>query len=467
MAGIQLYGVQASTGLAKAVANVAEAPQDAALQLAEQLDDDSRPGVRIAAARALADVGDHATPHAKAMADRICSNDAEMLRKAEASLKNMGQVGADAFGNILSHRNESVRINAVVALGQMGSEGAPVLVKHLADNDEHVRLDSGRMLARMGEIGARSLGKGLKDADALIRANAAKALGWMASAGGESASASYSYIPELLKLLNDNGGDGDVKTNAAEALMLMGSEGGEALATRLADENADVRRIVASSLLRMDDVGIVVLTLCLSEPSPGTRRHALALLTSLGPCGATALAACLGDMSDAGVRRRAAEGLGQMDAFVVAPHAVALAARLGDPDHWVQVAAARSLGKLGISTQGSEAASPLVQPFSTKLANQLHSDRKLVRHTAAQALGRAGAAVARPHAQEFADGLGQKDVLAQTKVAEALAEMGEAGPAAVSYWLRKTGEEPKARSRAALCRGGLLKGDIFKQAYEL
>lgn len=460
MAGAQLHGVQANCTLVRAATALEGDPNATDGDVTPYADyvakslESKTPGIRIAAARTLARAGSHAVPQAAAMGEKLSARNANSLRKAEANLGNMGEAGARVLGQKFTDDDLSVRTNAMVTLSTMGTIGASQLASHLAHDDADIRNAASKALVQQGEIGAHVLGKTLRSPDPLLRANAARSLTSICAEGARLAPVVHQYIPDFLTLLDDDRRDGDVRTAGKDALVRMGCVGAVALATRLADDHATIRQTVSTALLSMGDVGVQVVTQCLCDRAPEIRRQALALLTKNGATGAAALAGCLNDTTNAGVRRRGAEGLGLVGAELAAPHVLALAACLEDGDHWVQIAAARSLGQLGVSTGSRAAAGELLAPFATGLSVKLRAQQALVRHSAAKSLGRAGAAVARCHADNLVTQLADEDHIVRSRAACSLAEMGEVGESATSTWLHTCDEFPRG-SRGALCTSNL------------
>jgi HEAT repeat protein len=356
----------------------------------------------------------------------------------------------------------------MTTLSRMRTSGAAVLAAHLADTDAGVRNGAAQVLSGQGEIGVHILGKCLKHPNPHIRANASRSLAWMGASGGHLASASRACIPDLLKLVVEDGScGGAVRKNAANAIANMGPIGAEGLARLFADDNPDIRKVVKEELLNMGDDAVGILTSLLYDASPSIRRHALAFLVSFGSAGAAALAVILDTSKDASARRRAAEGLGQVGPELAAPHVAALAARLEDQNHWVQIAAARSLGQLGTATGSDVAAASLIAPLAVRLGGQLKAEKKLVRHSVAKVLGRAGAKVTCPHVQDLAAGLGDQDPIERMKTAQALREMSGVGSAAAEAWLKNNDEVARMRSRAPLCRTGLVGSEFLKEVSEV
>ena len=104
-----------------------------------------RSQVRAAALDALGAIGDHAAPHAEAVAGLLVDPDARVRTRAVAVLRMLGSEYAGPFVAAIAGRlwddDGYVRLTAVNTLGELEAEAAPHipgLISRLEDDDEEV-----------------------------------------------------------------------------------------------------------------------------------------------------------------------------------------------------------------------------------------------------------------------------------------------------------------------------------------
>eukprot|EP00929_Paragymnodinium_shiwhaense_P058078 TRINITY_DN29092_c0_g1_i2.p1 TRINITY_DN29092_c0_g1~~TRINITY_DN29092_c0_g1_i2.p1 ORF type:complete len:1696 (-),score=382.06 TRINITY_DN29092_c0_g1_i2:399-5486(-) len=378
---------------------------------------DEEPTVRRAVAGVLGRLGPPALPYAAELATLVDDADVLVRMDAAEALGLLGP-GAAAQAAVLAGRltdaDPWVRRNAVVALGRLGAVAAEqhaLTVKGLlGDYNTTVRQSSVDCLVTIGAPAAAICAEHLEDPDPRMRRCLVEVLGAIGMAA------------------------------AAFAGRLCG---------RLRDSDSFVRQAVIASLKQMGAAAGVAAAELLDDPDPVMRGHGLDALGELGgevgALHAAAIADALED-SDAQVRRKAAQVLGQIDEAGVshigklvtrvancdvgaaescmesirrlgdaaAPYAPTLARRLQDNNATVRRHAAESLGQLGGAAQ----------PYTMDLARQLQDDGDaLVRRACAEALGRLGRASA-AHAAAIASCLRDVDNQVRAKAAEALGQLG-------------------------------------------
>mmetsp|Transcript_57075 Transcript_57075/g.144889 ORF Transcript_57075/g.144889 Transcript_57075/m.144889 type:complete len:465 (-) Transcript_57075:234-1628(-) len=163
--------------------------------------DDTEPGVRAAAAEAIA----------KLRAEKFTENVAKLMSDNEgtvrgAAAKALAQLGPlsdthmEAFAGLLADADVEVYCSAMQALplmGQVGHQYAEQVAKRLADDDWRVRAASVRALGSMGPVGAThlaALANLLSDRKVEVSRSAARAL---AQLGGPGATRSADLRKEI------------------------------------------------------------------------------------------------------------------------------------------------------------------------------------------------------------------------------------------------------------------------------
>ena len=346
-------------------------------------------GVRLEAARALADAEGPAGPLAGALGDpswRVRRAAADGLARAaddaavdalltavrdrhrdpavlNAALSGLARSGQDVVPPLLAlleapGSDADVRTYAALALGLVRHRRAvPALMRALGDPDDNVRFHA---VEALGRIGAREAADAVAAvAETRDFAVAFAALDALAMIGEPS------VAHRLVPLLDDD----LLQTAAAEALGRIGREDAAApLAALLGRPGAPVAEIagaLAALHRRLEEdreQGELVAGLARAAATPdAVRRLAAALASARGPDRA-ALVTVLGWLEGDGVER-------------------ALAGALADP--LVRRAAGETLGR-----RGAAALEPLL--------GQLASDDEEARKAAAAALGRVGAGSAVP-----------------------------------------------------------------------
>eukprot|EP00930_Biecheleria_cincta_P095147 TRINITY_DN8715_c0_g6_i2.p1 TRINITY_DN8715_c0_g6~~TRINITY_DN8715_c0_g6_i2.p1 ORF type:complete len:380 (-),score=72.83 TRINITY_DN8715_c0_g6_i2:92-1186(-) len=307
--------------------------------------DDTDSMRRLHAAKKLGDAGAAAAPHAELLARKIGSD-----RKAAAMLEWMGDAGTDALIGQLGKDSDGLSQRmAMEALFAQEKRGAAALSRAMCLDDAVARRNAVEMLSQM-EPGISHLVQHLRHPHSDVR---------LLSAWGLSRCAgmiSQDDANELGGLLRDP--ESSVMEMAAQALRMHREVGAASLARQYADaeERSDVQELAAEALRSMGDVGARATLALLGQPwNAGVRRRAGALLESMGTTGASALLQGL-QSDDAGVRRRAVEAMGRMDACYVArcPHVQELTLLLEDTDSYVRMSTARALKALGVNQPSAE-----------------------------------------------------------------------------------------------------------------
>lgn len=372
------------------------------------------------AAVCLARIGPDAVPHLeKALGDEV-----ESVRGGSALA--LGLIGAPsrpavpALGKALGDRSAVVRFAAAQALGRVGSlarPAVPALRKALADRDSAVRVESARALWLVAADTRNSLPvltAGLRDPSASVVQAALGALGEMGPAGRPAAkelkalaqkagdasrrlqaaeawyrvSGDADALDVVEKALKDT--DGEVRRAAVSVLGTMGSQARavELLVIRMSDKDSLVRREAACALadraVKVAPAG-KVLRVRLHDPDVGVRWwSALALAASDNftrrdeeeVLRALRLAFARVDEKETPPARLIQEVQGPGSSRAVA----GLVEVLKERPARLRYEAARALGLLGLDARAA----------MTALAGALETDDRLVRRSAADALGQMG-----------------------------------------------------------------------------
>jgi len=177
----------------------------------------------------------------------------------------------------------------------------------------------------------------LDDTEIKVRHEAVHVIGQMGEAATPNA------VPVAWMLEDD---DSTVRANAAEALGKMGAALEDhmsvdsimqSLAHCLEDTEPPVRRTAAIALQQcgfLADPYVTNIARLLEDEMAWVRLSAVLVLSQMGRMGVHALAGCI-THDDVHIRRMAVEALGKVGS-AAAPHAAALAGRLGDKDALVR-----------------------------------------------------------------------------------------------------------------------------------
>ena len=437
---------QVRRAAAAALGQLGQDATPAVPQLAEALTD-SAWIVRQAAAEALGQLGQVAARAVPQLANALADSDKVVRQAAAEALVGLGQAAAPAvlqLADAIADSDKVVRRAAAKALGQLGQAAAqavPQLAEALTDSDEDVRQAAAEALGRLGQAAAPAvpqLAEALTDSDEDVRQTAAKALGQLGQVAARAA-------PQLANALADS--DKVVRQAAAEALGELGQAAAPAvpqLAEALTVSDEDVRQAAAEALGRLGQAAaraVPQLAEALTDSACIVRRAAAEALGRLGQAAAPAVLQLANAIADSAriVRRAAAEALGRLGqaaARAVPQLAEALNASVSDKD--VRQAAAEALGQLG------QAAAPSVP----QLAEALTDSAWIVRQAAAEALGRLGEAAAQAVPQ-LAEALTDSDEDVRQTAAKALGQLGQVAARAVPQLANALADSDKVVRQAA------------------
>ena len=265
---------------------------------------DENPGVRQAAALALAQLGDERATDA--LIDALSDEDPDVRRDAAYALGEIEDLRAlEPVLALLSDSASDVRRAAAWVLGELEDPRAvEPLITALGDDNSEVRRAAIEALAEIEDPRALdSLIDAIGDPTAEVRRHAAWALGEFDDP--------RAFDP-LIEALDD--ANAEVRRFAAAALgEIDDPRAVEPLIAALSDENPEVRRWVAAALGELDEPRAVdALIVALNDTYAEVRRFAAAALGELDdPRALDALIVALED-ENAEVRRFAAGALGEL-----------------------------------------------------------------------------------------------------------------------------------------------------------
>ncbi|WP_342770719.1 MULTISPECIES: HEAT repeat domain-containing protein [unclassified Methanoculleus] len=411
-----------------------------------RLTGDPERDVRIAAAGALGGIGDL---RAVGPLIRLFSDGYPLVRAAAAAaVAAFGRDALEPLAAALSDPLPTVRLTAARALGTVGDPRAiPLLIGHLDDPAREVGVVAARTLGGFGRPAVEPLSLVLREGGRERRLAAVDALAGIDSVqakealqyalGDEDNEVRSKAAAVLLRrrraadVRPDIPGDPswqevkpliialksksqEVQVSAATRLIGMGRPAAEGLILALKDEDPELRAAAAGVLGEMREAAGEPLMNALNDTDRFVRLVAAQNLGNIGDKQATeVLIASLQREPDPAVRAAVAEALGYLGSRQ-AIEPLALALR--DRDEFVKVAAARSLGYIG----DNHAIEPLVQALSDV------DDR--VRYAALEALKDPGGGVQGRLVRALRSGDGKF----RAGVAEALDAGG---------WKPETGEE--------------------------
>jgi len=291
---------------------------------------DPSPERRLAAARALGKVGEHAEKATKHWIKELSSPDLDARQHALKVLDEIGEHVRPLF-NQLADPNPQTRKRAADALTQIGEQADLVigpLRKLLADSDPCVRQEAAfafRLIGEKAEKAIEPLTAQLADPDPRVRSQAAEALG---QAGYKAEKA----IEGLCRLLRSE--DRESRDAAASALGQIGDKAIEPLSKFVNDPNAFARQGAVNALTAIGTKAIF-----LSDPDPIARDKAA---NRNGMSGEMPLEVQvrLFTAQDPKTRQAAAEELRQIVEKVIG----LLITFLKDPDPLTRATAATALG---------------------------------------------------------------------------------------------------------------------------
>ena len=347
--------------------------------------------IRLAAAEALGNIGEKASPAVPALVKMLESNDTNALSTAAEALGNIGEKASSAvpfllklleYSNTPNNRNAprnypgythqpDAMQDAAKALGNIGetatSEAVSALVKLLESSDQSAKVQAAEALSEMGEKAAAA-------------------------------------IPALTKLLEKEDQSAEPEGPEVDQDSLGSSGYSEVYGYSTSefveyDSNPDVRPSAARALGKI------------AENADGVIPALLKMLES----------------GDQNTKRRAALALGSMEEKV-ASAVPALVQLLKSDDKNVKRSVALALGKMG-----EKAASAAVPP----LVLLLESDNQLIKLNVAVALSNMGEKAALKAVPVLTKFLESNNAFAELNAAEALAKMEEkAAVAAVPTFVK-------------------------------
>jgi HEAT repeat protein len=199
---------------------------------------DPHPEVRVAASRALSDLGVAGTIRPMLEAIPICTRWA--ISDAVDLVRNFGEAaGPELLAVLAQSTSRQARLAAIEALGEIQfGEAYAVIEPFLLDPDLEFRVAATRALGRIGGHGVfEALGRALRDPAWQVRAAAARSLGLYRHA-------------QAVALLEQGLSDPAwwVRINSAEALGQQDAQGAEALRKSLQSTDAFARDLAAQML---------------------------------------------------------------------------------------------------------------------------------------------------------------------------------------------------------------------------
>ena len=311
-------------------------------------------------------------------------------------------------------QDEAVRAAAAGALGRMydrvkeenqtirwddARDGLAAAVQ--ADKSPGVREAAATALGRMEADAAKAVPElkgALKDPQPAVRSSAAEALRRIA-VDKDAAKDVADALPELERLVKDNGADHLGRAAAAATIGQVGAPEAVAAVGTLADAAADdkapadVRKAAAEALGRLGEdagaaAGMLASALSAADAPPEVRRAAAEALDRLGPAAKPALAAlekAVGD-DDKFIRVVSMHALGRLGPELggeVKGVVAVLLPRIDDDVVEVRVAAIQAVGALG-----KDALGPDLKAVTARLSQAAGDSRPEVRDAATAALAR-------------------------------------------------------------------------------
>lgn len=333
--------------------------------------------VRIAAAGALGQAGDART--ILPLIGLFHDGYPEVRSAAAAAVAAFGHAALGPLDAALENPAPKVRVTAVKALGIVGDpRSIPLLVRHLEDPAHEVGVIAARTLAGFGQPAVEPLSAILRTGEKEGRLAAIDALALIGTAEADEA---------LEYALRDR--DRDVADKAAAAL------------TRR--RGTDVWRKTPDNEVRQD---VHTLIVALKDGSVEVQVSAATRLIEMGRPAVEGLIMALKD-GDPEIQAAAAGVLGEMREAAVEP----LMAAMNDPDRFIRIVAARNLGNIGDKRA--------IGVLSRSLQREPDS---MVRAAVAEALGYIGSEEA---IEPLARALRDSDEVVQIAAARSLGYIGD------------------------------------------
>ncbi len=345
---------------------------DVVVEAVTRLLEDASPIVKTTAIQTLGEMGEAAAPAVPTIVRLLQDRDEAVREAAAATLARLGPLDEEAIESLvegLESEDTVVRARTAEALGAIGApvgEAAPALVEAIDDDNDRVRAKAVQALGMIGEAAAPAavpgLLRALRDRDNWVSALAAEALGQM----GESSEHTIEALVQSLGHVNSW-----VRANSAEALGRMGEAAKMAriaLERRSSDEDAGVRSQVIRALGLIgpaDNSSLRIVLEALDDSDSFVRVAAVETLGNWEKSSDAIVSALLTKLDDPNeeVKARVAEVLPHL-AGATDDVIEALCRRLReDVSTWVQVHAARALGRLG--TEATAAGPVLLEAART------------------------------------------------------------------------------------------------------
>lgn len=337
---------------------------------------DTDDGVRTAAAAALGLIGSPAavepflsdrSPAVRKNAIAAAQHDRAVLLKLQdkiaaclmdpdpgvrlAAVKAIGEIGNVSEAHIAmvaalsTDKNRGIRMFAVQTLAKLGSTAWPMLFDFLRDEDDGVSQTTGVELVKAGEMVVKGVAALLEDSDPSMRLQGETLLSRMGVA-------SEPFVDAIADRIQDT--DLRVRVGAIQALGDMGIAGKrhlETVASLATTDSLPMRQAAVPALTKMGAEGAAALAIFLKDSNPAVRYNATRafnpthshLKAAEALPYASAVSALLQD-SDAKCRNEAAKALGELGA---SQHAAGIATLAGDEKTEVRRTAVLALGKLG------------------------------------------------------------------------------------------------------------------------
>ncbi len=426
-----------------------------ALDVFLELLSDKKSDARLSVARALGKLNNAAaTPKiVEALLGLLSHKNRDMRSSAASALGNLGEAATEkavaVLLRLLSHENSHVCSSAAEALGNLGEafaipEVVNALLQLLSSKKSNVRLSAARALGKLNNAAVtpkvvEALLGLLSHKNCDVRSSAAEALGELAEAA-----ATPEVLGALLELLSDD--EGLVSDCVALTLSCLGKAITpkvvllDTLQERLFDkDNSDMRRHAADAVGYLGEAVATPNVLdrllrLLSDEDKNVRSSAARALRALNDAAATpevvdVLLALLSDSDkgcdvrysavEADVRSFAAKTLGYLGKVAMTKVMDALLALLSDKDRIVRSSAAAALGNLGTTAAKPQILEALLSLLSDKDSG--------VRSSAAVALGNLSTAAATPPIlNKLLKLLSDKDSRVRHSVTRALGRLGRA-----------------------------------------
>lgn len=211
----------------------------------------------------------------------LCLITCQSTSFADAPKRTVAEILADL------KKGEKEKLQAIQeleALGEKAAEAARPLVELLSTKNEDIRLGATFALGKIGKAAVKPLSEALTSKEDSVRFYAVWSLGLIGPKAAET-------LPAVIKAMAEDK-SADVRRKAAFALGTMDSDGQIVvgpLVTALGDSDADVRQSAATALPKISKAAVPVLIKALKSDKQVLRAMAMQTLGGIGSAAAPAI----------------------------------------------------------------------------------------------------------------------------------------------------------------------------------